>query len=102
MRTTNSLESYQSDSPLGPKHSVQQETTEMTSKEQAINALLSIGGNENLSQHGNGEPRDGSGKRSYETNETNDLKVVFESDKGIFKVDNVTIDPLINTISKGL
>ena len=102
VRTTNSLESYQSDSPLGPKHSVQQETTEMTSKEQAINALLSIGGNENLSQHGNGEPRDGSGKRSYETNETNDLKVVFESDKGIFKVDNVTIDPLINTISKGL
>ena len=102
VRTTSSLESYQSDSPLGPKHSVQQETTEMTSKEQAINALLSIGGNESLSQHGNCEPRDGSGNRSYETNETNDLKVVFESDKGIFKVDNVTIDPLINTISKGL
>ncbi|XP_046851689.1 mucin-17-like [Xenia sp. Carnegie-2017] len=71
---------------------------EMTMKEQAIKALLSIGNEQQvvrLRQEEN-EPR----SKTSELNKSDDSLVVFDTDKGIFKVDNVTIDPQVNTIGK--
>lgn len=96
----NRSESHEREGHLGSKLE-QQDVTEMTSKEQAIKALLSIGGNESISQQGNGEHL-GVSSKTQETNKTSGLKVVFETDKGIFKVDDVTIDPQVNTIGKGM
>ncbi|XP_028391085.1 uncharacterized protein LOC114515963 [Dendronephthya gigantea] len=79
-----------------------QDCSEMANKEQAIKALLSIGGEQQTAQQGakgaafNCIPA----TKVVETKKADDLLVVFDTDKGIFKVDDVTIDPQVNTIGK--
>ena len=83
---------------MAPGHS----NTEMANKEQAIKALLSIGSEQQTAarQEAKGIANVTTSKTT-ESKKTDDLLVVFDTNKEIFKVDDVIIDPQINTISKG-
>ena len=78
-----------------------QNNTEMANKEQAIKALLSIGSEQKTARQGNQGNTNVSASKEIEAKGPDDLLVVFDTDKGIFKVDDVTIDPQVNTIGKG-
>ncbi|CAB3982164.1 partial [Paramuricea clavata] len=77
------------------------QNTEMANKEQAIKALLSIGSEQQTVQQGTkGTATNVFASKEIEPRKPDDLLVVFDTDKGIFKVDDVTIDPQVNTIGK--
>lgn len=86
----------------GPAIVPGQSNTEMANKEQAIKALLSIGSGQQKTarQEAKGVVNVAT-SRASETNKPNDLLVVFDTNKEIFKVDDVIIDPQVNTIGKG-
>ena len=73
------------------------QNSELANKEQAIKALLSIGSEQQTVTQGNTNAAAG---KEIEAKGPDDLLVVFDTDKGIFKVDDVTIDPQVNTIGK--
>ena len=75
------------------------QNSELANKEQAIKALLSIGSEQQTVTQGNTNVSAG---KEIEAKGPDDLLVVFDTDKGIFKVDDVTIDPQVNTIGKGI
>ena len=86
----------------GPAIAPGQSNTEMANKEQAITALLSIGSEQQKTarQEAKGVVNVAT-SRASEPNKPNDLLVVFDTNKEIFKVDDVIIDPQVNTIGKG-
>ena len=80
---------------------VAQNNTEMASKEQAIKALLSIGSEQQITRQGLEGTINVTGNNSTEHQKQDDSLVVFDTNKAIFKVDDVIIDPQVNTIGKG-
>ncbi len=78
-----------------------QNNIEMANKEQAIKALLSIGSGQQTARQGTKGNINVGASKETEPKKPDDLLVVFDTDKGIFKVDDVTIDPQVNTIGKG-
>ena len=84
---------------VGPMMALAQNNTEMANKEQAIKALLSIGSEQQTAQRGTATNVFAS--KEIEARKPDNLLVVFDTDKGIFKVDDVTIDPQVNIIGKG-
>ena len=86
----------------GPAIVPGQSNTEMANKEQAIKALLSIGSEQQKTaqQEAKGVVNVAT-SRASEPKKPNDLLVVFDTNKEIFKVDDVIIDPQVNTIGKG-
>lgn len=85
----------------GPAMAPGQSTTEMANKEQAIKALLSIGSEQQTARQEAKGIVNAAASRATEQKNPDDLLVVFDTNKEIFKVDDVIIDPQINTIGKG-
>ena len=90
-----------SQSDVGTMIGPGQNNIEMANKEQAIKALLSIGSGQQTARQGTKGNINVGASKETEPKKPDDLLVVFDTDKGIFKVDDVTIDPQVNTIGKG-